>query len=116
MSGHLEDSGLRKAHAKALRLSKVQPFVLYSFRHTFATCIAPHVDAWTLCKIMGWASLGVAMRYIHPSEERVLAAFGQQPTPKPDEAVGGSNSGSSQPITDRQPVLELAATISDTVA
>jgi integrase len=76
-SHHLED-GLRKAHAKALRLSKVQFFVLYSLRHTFATRIAPHVDAWTLCKVMGWASLSVAMRYIHPDETRVLAAFGQQ--------------------------------------
>jgi hypothetical protein len=37
--------------------------------------IAPHVDAWTFCKIMGWASLSVAMRYIHPSDGRALAAF-----------------------------------------
>lgn len=71
---------MRKAHAKALRLSKVAPFVLYSLRHTFATRIAPHVDAWTLCKVMGWASLSVAMRYIHPTSERVLAAFGQSET------------------------------------
>jgi hypothetical protein len=40
-----------------------------------ATRIAPHVDAWTLCKIMGWSSLSVAMTYIHSSEDRVLEAF-----------------------------------------
>jgi len=28
---------------------------------------AASLDAWTLCKIMGWASLSVAMRYVHPS-------------------------------------------------
>jgi integrase len=78
-SGHLENSGLRKAHAKAAGQSRVTPFLLYSLRHTFATRIAPHVDPWTLCKIMGWASLSVANRYIHPDENRVLAAFGQQP-------------------------------------
>ena len=39
-------------------------FPVYSLRHSFATRIAPHVDAWTLCKIMGWASLSVAMTYV----------------------------------------------------
>jgi site-specific recombinase XerD len=53
----------------------VRPFVLYSLRHSFATRIAPHVDAWTLCKVMGWSSLSVAMTYIHPSEDQVLDAF-----------------------------------------
>ena len=37
------------------------------------------MDAWTLCKIMGWSSLAVAMRYIHPDENKVLEAFGQKP-------------------------------------
>jgi integrase len=74
-SGHIQPSTLKKQHRNALRKSGVRPFVLYSLRHTFATRIAPHVDAWTLCKIMGWASLSVAMTYIHASEERVLAAF-----------------------------------------
>jgi len=50
----------------------VRPFVLYSLRHSFATKLASHVDAWTLCKIMGWSSLSVAMTYVHPSEDRVL--------------------------------------------
>src|SRR5262249_23184916 len=55
-SGHIDHSTLKKAHTRALKLSGVRHFVLYSLRHTFATRIAPHVDAWTLCKIMGWAS------------------------------------------------------------
>jgi integrase len=81
-SGHIEPSSLKKQHAKALKLSKVRPFVIYSLRHTFATRLAPHVDAWTLCKIMGC----VAMRYIHPSEDAVLQAMGR---------LGGHKTGHS---------------------
>ena len=74
-TGHIDHSTLKKQHRIALRLSGVRPFLLYSLRHSFATRIAPLVDAWTLCKIMGWSSLSVAMTYIHPSEDRVLDAF-----------------------------------------
>ena len=74
-SGHIDHSSVKKQHRNALKLSRVRPFVLYSLRHTFATRVAPHVDAWTLCKIMGWASLSVAMTYIHTPEDRVLDAF-----------------------------------------
>jgi integrase len=83
-SDHIDHSTLKKQHRRALRLSGVRSFVLYSLRHSFATRIAPHVDAWTLCKIMGWSSLSVAMTYIHPSEDRVLDAF---------SGMGGQNLG-----------------------
>jgi len=52
-SGHVEGFTFKKQHRKALNSCGVRPFVIYSFRHTFATRIAPRVDAWTLCKIMG---------------------------------------------------------------
>ena len=52
-TGHIHHSTLKKQHARALKLSGARPFLLYSLRHSFATRIAPHVDAWTLCKIMG---------------------------------------------------------------
>jgi integrase len=90
-SGHIDHSTLKKQHTRALKLSGVRSFVLYSLRHTFATRIAPHVDAWTLCKIMGWASLSVAMRYIHPSDERVLEVL---------SLLGGHNSGHSENLPD----------------
>ena len=32
-----EPSSLKKQHAKALKLSQVRPFVLYTLRHTFLT-------------------------------------------------------------------------------
>jgi integrase-like protein len=74
-SGHIEHYTLKKQHRAALKKSSVRKFLLYSLRHSFATRIAPRVDAWTLCKIMGWASLSVAMTYIHTSEDRVLEVF-----------------------------------------
>jgi integrase len=74
-TGHIDHSTLKKQHRNTLKLSGVRSFLLYSLRHTFATRIAPHVDAWTLCKIMGWSSLSVAMTYIHSSDDRVLEAF-----------------------------------------
>lgn len=86
-SGHIDHSSLKKQHRNALKLSGVRSFVLYSLRHGFATRVAPHVDAWTLCRIMGWASLSVAMVYIHTPEDRVLNAF--------SALQGGHNSGHS---------------------
>jgi hypothetical protein len=74
-SCHIEHWTVKKQHRATLRRSGVRPFLLYSLRHTFATRIAPHVDPWTLCKVMGWASLSVAMHYIHPEDERLLAVF-----------------------------------------
>jgi integrase len=74
-SGHIDHSTTKKQHMAALRKSRVRPFVIYSLRHTFATRISAHVDAFTLCKIMGWASLAVAMTYIHPDDRKVLEVF-----------------------------------------
>jgi integrase len=76
-SGHIDHSTLKKQHRAALKKSGVRPFVLYSLRHTFATKLglAPGMDAWTLCKIMGWASIAIAMTYIHPDQQRVLDVF-----------------------------------------
>jgi integrase len=88
-SGHINHSSLKKQHARAMKVSGVRPFVLYSLRHSFASRLAPNVDAWTLCKIMGWASLSVAMRYIHPSDERVLEAI---------SGLGGHKSGHNQEL------------------
>jgi Phage integrase family len=97
---HRAHSTLKKQHSNALTVSGVRPFVIYSLRHSFATRIAPHVDAWTLCKIMGWSSLSVAMTYIHPSADRVLDAF---------SSVGGHKSGHSAEISISEGMVGNAA-------
>ncbi len=87
-SGHVEPDSLKKQHYKALRLSKVRPFVLYSLRHTFLTGLGEHgCDAWTLARIAGHSSITVSARYVHPSEDAVLNAM---------EKLGGHKIGHSR--------------------
>src|SRR5215469_10682115 len=90
-SGHLEGSSIKKQHAKALNGSNVRPFVLYSLRHTFLTRLGESgCDAWTLARIAGHSSVAMSTRYVHPSEDAVLAAV---------ERLGGHNSRHSEETT-----------------
>jgi integrase len=83
----LEPFSLKKKHAKAVKISKVRPFVLYSLRHTFLTRLAASgCDVWTLARIAGHGSVGISARYVHPSEDSVLAAV---------EKLGGHKNGHS---------------------
>ncbi len=85
--GHVDRSSLKKQHKKALRISGVRPFVLYSLRHTFLTRLgASGCDAWTLARIAGHSSIAISARYVHPSEDNVLAAV---------ERMGGHKFGHS---------------------
>src|SRR5581483_3580803 len=87
-SGHLEPSNLKKQHARALKDSKVRTFVLYSLRHTFLTRLgASGCDVWTLARIAGHSSVAISARYVHPSEDSVLAAV---------EKLGGHKNGHSE--------------------
>lgn len=96
-SGHFEKSTVKKQHKKALRLSRVRPFVLYSFRHTFLTRLGESgCDAWTLARIAGHSSVAMSARYVHPSEDVVLAAL---------DRLGGHNFGHSAKMT----ALEVGA-------
>jgi integrase len=75
-SEHVEPSTLKKQHAKAIKTSKVRPFVLYTLRHTFLTRLgASGCDVWTLARIAGHSSLSMSHRYVHPSEDRVMDAM-----------------------------------------
>lgn len=102
-SGHVEPSGLRKQHAKALKVSNVRSFVLYSLRHTFLTRLGESgCDAWTLARIAGHASIAISTRYVHPSEDAVLAAV---------ERLGGHKIGHSQNEAPQLPVATDAASV-----
>jgi integrase len=96
-SGHVDHSSLKKQHARAFRnanaeakknsVAPITPFVLYSFRHTFLTRLGQSgCDAWTLARIAGHSSIAISSRYVHPSEDTVLAAMSR---------LGGHNSGHS---------------------
>jgi integrase len=87
-SGHVEPCSLKRQHRKALKLSNVRPFVLYSLRHTFLTRLGESgCDAWTLARIAGHSSIAISARYVHPSEDAVLTAV---------DRLGGHKIGHSQ--------------------
>ena len=87
-SEHFEKSTLKKLHKKALLLSRVRPFVLYSLRHTFLTRLGESgCDAWTLARIAGHSSVAMSARYVHPSEDAVLSAL---------DRLSGHNFGHSE--------------------
>ena len=89
-SEHVEPSSLKKQHVKALKLSKVRPFVLYSLRHTFLTRLGQSgCDVWTLARVAGHNSIAISARYVHPSEDAVLNAM---------ERLGGHNFGHTAEI------------------
>lgn len=85
-SGHIEPSSLRKLHIKTFqsiakegaqhKRAAMRPFVLYSLRHTFLTRLGQSgCDVWTLARIAGHSTIGISARYVHPSEDAVLAAM-----------------------------------------
>jgi integrase len=97
-SGHFEKSTLKKQHKKALRLSRVRPFVLYSLRHTFLTRLGESgCDAWTLARIAGHSSVAMSARYVHPSEDAVLAAL---------DRLSGHNFGHSGNSSEKRLAVE----------
>jgi hypothetical protein len=74
-SGHIEKSSLKKPHHKAGDLAKVQPFTLYTLRHTCLTCWTAPMDPYTLAHLAGNSDFSTTKRYVHPQEETVLAAM-----------------------------------------
>ena len=87
-SKHFEQSTLKKRHHKAIKDSKVRPFVIYSARHTFLTRLGESgCDAWTLARIAGHSNISISTRYVHPSETAVAKAF---------SSLGGHNFGHNE--------------------
>jgi integrase len=85
-SGHMESSSLKRQHKSTFRKLNEEaakdldrpprPFVLYDLRHTFLTRLGESgCDAWTLARIAGHSNVSMSSRYVHPSEDAVLAAM-----------------------------------------
>jgi integrase len=84
---HMSHDTTKKQHKKALTDSKVEPFVLYSLRHTFLTRLgASGCDVWTLMRIAGHSSIQMSMRYVHPHADTIDRAFAAL-TGKPAKTV-----------------------------
>ena len=66
---------LNNAHYGALRRSGLQPFRLYSLRHTWATRAAMSgIDLVTLAAMLGHSRIQMVLRYAHPTEQHQAQA------------------------------------------
>jgi integrase len=73
---HIDQGSLKKLHVRALKISEVTPFPVYSLRHTSLTRLAAAgVDVFTLARIAGHTSVTVTERYCHVQSDSVERAF-----------------------------------------
>jgi integrase len=104
-SGHIEPGSVKRQHVHACEGKQnelenarrafgepkkwsVEPFPLYTLRHTCLTRWAPHMDPWTLAYLAGHRDMSITKRYIHPQEQNTRAAI-----ERARNALGGHNSG-----------------------
>ena len=74
-TGHIEKSSLRKQHRKAVALAKLEPFNLYTLRHTCLTRWAAYMDPYTLAYLAGHSDFSTTKRYVHPQADTVRSAM-----------------------------------------
>ena len=67
ISGHIEQSTLKKDHLKACKLAELAPLVPYTLRHTCLTRWAAILDPYTLAYVAGHSDFGTTRRYVHPN-------------------------------------------------
>ena len=91
-SGHAEPSTIKDHHAKAVGLAQLEPFVLYTLRHTCLTRWAACMDPYTLAFLAGHSDFATTRRYVHPQDDTVLAAI-----ERAQEAKGSTRIGQSKP-------------------
>ncbi len=110
-SGHIEPGTVKRQHRHACEGKQneaanarrepdapmkwsVEPFPLYTLRHTCLTRWAPHMDPWTLAYLAGHRDMSITKRYIHPQEHNTRVAIENARS-----ALSGHNSGHSADYT-----------------
>lgn len=80
-SGHIEPASIKRQHLKACKGPQdqqseadkpkwaVEPFPLYTLRHTCLTRWAPHMDPWALAYVAGHRDMSITKRYVHPQQD-----------------------------------------------
>lgn len=66
--------GMSKAFRRACESAGIVDLHFHDLRHEAASRKAPHMQPTTLAKVMGWKTLGMAMRYYNPSAQELVAA------------------------------------------
>ena len=58
-----DTNGLSAAFRRTCERASIEDLHFHDLRHEAASRLAPHVPATTLCKLMGWRSFQMSMRY-----------------------------------------------------
>jgi len=69
---------------------EVQPFPLYTLRHTCLTRWAPHMDPRTLAYLAGHRDMAITKRYIHPQSDTIRDAIEKARVGKSGHSSGHS--------------------------
>jgi integrase len=122
-SGHIEPGTVKRQHRHACEGKQneganarrepgepmkwsVEPFPLYTLRHTCLTRWAPHMDPWTLAYLAGHRDMSITKRYIHPQEHNTRVAIENA-----RGALSGHNSGHSADYTSSHDSVSQPVTV-----
>jgi integrase len=121
-SGHIEPSTLKKQHQKAIaeatrilqeesteKPAAVEPFELYTLRHTCLTRWAPHMDPWTLAYLAGHRDMNTTKRYVHPQERTIQDAMSRARTSE-RAPESGHKSGHSEAAQGKSRSVDMRLT------
>jgi len=104
-SGHIEQSSLKKQHAKACRISGIEHFPPYTFRHTCLTLWSSYTDPYALAYFAGHTSFVTTRRYVHPNMET-----GRTAMERAHEARGGHRIGHNDDTVAPETKLQVFTT------
>jgi integrase len=121
-SGHIEPGSLKRQHLHACegklkaaanaklkagepKASNVEPFPLYTLRHTCLTRWAPRMDPWALAYLAGHRDMSITRRYVHPQESTLRDAI-----EKARVAKSGHTSGHTGQLSSSSALGDTAAT------
>ena len=94
-SGHIEQSSLKKQHANACKLAKIEPLPPYTFRHTRLTRWAAYLSPFDLAYLAGHSDFSTTKRYVHPNVDALRATM-----ERARSVQSGHNSGHSAERTE----------------
>ena len=83
----------------------VEPFPLYTLRHTCLTRWAPHMDPWALGYLAGHRDMSITKRYVHPQEGTLRDAI-----ERAHLAKGGHTFGHTGQLSPLSAVSDTAVT------
>ena len=105
-SAHMEKSTIRRRHRQACTIAEIEPFPLYTFRHTCLTRWAKEMDPYTLAYLAGHSDFSTTKRYVHPEAETVRAAMDRAGSAKSGHTSGHTSDSAQNSEPERAAVIQ----------